>query len=119
MDDLKERIKALDISIHAPRTGSDVWQTCLANGCQIFQSTLPARGATMQYFEENGRSVKFQSTLPARGATSACCACITSSAISIHAPRTGSDIEIRLLTSASATFQSTLPARGATTSSPP
>ena len=56
------------ISIHAPRTGSD---DLLVNGLwhdQIFQSTLPARGATtapnqVQSFRE------FQSTLPARGAT--------------------------------------------------
>ena len=56
------------ISIHAPRTGSD------ANGAHVgvpssrFQSTLPARGATLVpcLFE---RHFLFQSTLPARGAT--------------------------------------------------
>ena len=55
------------ISIHAPRTGSDL----LVNGLwhdQIFQSTLPARGATINPVEDNGRVL-----------------------ISIHAPRTGSD----------------------------
>ena len=79
------------ISIHAPRTGSDL-PTCVAvSSAPPFQSTLPARGAT------NAKSRRFsprtfQSTLPARGAT-----CITqftgeAAQISIHAPRTGSDI---------------------------
>ena len=34
------------ISIHAPRTGSDASQGYAAVLQQIFQSTLPARGAT-------------------------------------------------------------------------
>ena len=81
------------ISIHAPRTGSDLnsirWHGLLA----LFQSTLPARGATPTryasprgYRDFNPRSPHgerrttiffairlnlFQSTLPARGATTA------------------------------------------------
>ena len=79
----------------------------------IFQSTLPARGATFHtlspsslppYF--NPRSPHgerrffraadpapgtFQSTLPARGATARQASPAQRSAISIHAPRTGSD----------------------------
>ena len=35
-----------DISIHAPRTGSDASQGYAAVLQQIFQSTLPTRGAT-------------------------------------------------------------------------
>ena len=65
---LARAIRAVTISIHAPRTGSDTpfvfWR------CErvSFQSTLPARGAT----RSDGKGIttfKFQSTLPARGAT--------------------------------------------------
>ena len=80
------------ISIHAPRTGSDIIANSLLDAEGTFQSTLPARGATQNsitmqvtktYF--NPRSPHgerrtdtrwfhdyiygFQSTLPARGAT--------------------------------------------------
>ena len=81
----------------------------------VFQSTLPARGAThpaqhqdndTQHF--NPRSphgerpcrcqsrftlLLFQSTLPARGATMSMSITIYPPSISIHAPRTGSDDE--------------------------
>ena len=57
---------------------------------QVFQSTLPARGATRE-IQRKHMPITFQSTLPARGATA-----LSSSAIS------------------RASFQSTLPARGAT-----
>ena len=101
------------ISIHAPRTGSDIvfcasycnkWhfnprsphgerRECL--GAEIldsqFQSTLPARGATAALLSAVSALV-FQSTLPARGAT-----CLISAAFG-----------------AQLAFQSTLPARGAT-----
>ena len=58
------------ISIHAPRTGSDVCDSVLNSVDSLFQSTLPARGATIPHcclLPRNG----FQSTLPARGATCA------------------------------------------------
>ena len=103
------------ISIHAPRTGSDVAGAKSAKGIRGFQSTLPARGATM--------SLLFDYERPE---------------ISIHAPRTGSDrpspcpcawhhghfnprsphgerLPARYaIAKALALFQSTLPARGAT-----
>ena len=56
------------ISIHAPRTGSDGSGRLQAKSAFVFQSTLPARGATRY-------------TLISTGASD----------ISIHAPRTGSD----------------------------
>ena len=56
------------ISIHAPRTGSDVSRCRLHSPTSAFQSTLPARGATA------GRRDGVQDAR-----------------ISIHAPRTGSD----------------------------
>ena len=57
----------------------------------VFQSTLPARGATMGAAAVAPRSQIFQSTLPARGATSATFPNTSTLGISIHAPRTGSD----------------------------
>ena len=78
-----------------------------------FQSTLPARGATegQEMIKKDGNNFNprsphgerptmcrhrtherlFQSTLPARGATRIRCFCPCTHAISIHAPRTGSD----------------------------
>ena len=122
------------ISIHAPRTGSDARRSVARAGwryfnprsphgerlvllvnvqtVEIFQSTLPARGATGRGTPHGFKS-RFQSTLPARGATTssrARVACISFQStlpargatafparrcsflsISIHAPRTGSD----------------------------
>ena len=104
---------------------------------RLFQSTLPARGATRTYGGGKVRT-KFQSTLPARGATSDNVALALFFHISIHAPRTGSDQgavqKIKPLDNfnprsphgerhcrplfflAVRSFQSTLPARGATNS---
>ena len=56
------------ISIHAPRTGSDKGYVLIAIKNALFQSTLPARGATTIYCSTLSLS-EFQSTLPARGAT--------------------------------------------------
>ena len=99
------------ISIHAPRTGSDVaflrfghvevFQSTLpargattkqapAGSCKQFQSTLPARGATSTKIFVM-RWKQFQSTLPARGATGRWIWHTSDFTISIHAPRTGSD----------------------------
>ena len=102
------------ISIHAPRTGSDGLRASSSAGSRdfnprsphgerpfkrlkvrpldLFQSTLPARGATGRLnplIEDGG---KFQSTLPARGATKQVKSEANTMIISIHAPRTGSDI---------------------------
>ena len=109
-DESRERNRP--ISIHAPRTGSDGTRrsSCgsrsnfnprsphgerllAAYGFRmagVFQSTLPARGATDAdvLFLCN---VEFQSTLPARGATRVTKAECLDLPISIHAPRTGSD----------------------------
>ena len=102
-----------DISIHAPRTGSDAYRSKTISVQPQFQSTLPARGATAAHcrvswwtlFQStlpargatSGKRNKvchksFQSTLPARGATSAIISVWCINMISIHAPRTGSDV---------------------------
>ena len=101
------------ISIHAPRTGSDKARAQAPSPVRTFQSTLPARGATLtldvrvagnEHFNprsphgerpygdlEKYSDNPFQSTLPARGATSFSSKSNCSRQISIHAPRTGSD----------------------------
>ena len=78
------------ISIHAPRTGSD--KSGFDGCCKRcpFQSTLPARGATRVLYTVTP-SGSFQSTLPARGAT-----------------------QLSFRAAPQISFQSTLPARGAT-----
>ena len=57
------------ISIHAPRTGSDSCFPICWNCFRTFQSTLPARGATIREGHHRRAPCLFQSTLPARGAT--------------------------------------------------
>ena len=57
---------------------------------QIFQSTLPVRGATLNGSDYVTKK-KFQSTLPVRGATDGLTVRDWEFAISIHAPRAGSD----------------------------
>ena len=61
----------------------------------------------------------FQSTLPARGATAVDGAVVFVDAISIHAPREGSDAMPAYTSPPPELFQSTLPARGATGGSKP
>ena len=78
------------ISIHAPREGSDEIDDTSGIYWVLFQSTLPARGATNAQGVTT-RADLFQSTLPARGATCVCCWSVLYCAISIHAPREGSD----------------------------
>ena len=92
----RPRWSAHHISIHAPRTGSDTAPHQQTRRHPAFQSTLPARGATIPHcclLPRNG----FQSTLPARGATARDAGLDTGIIISIHAPRTGSDDEEKLL----------------------
>ena len=61
------------ISIHAPRKGSDNRFAALRRIHSAFQSTLPARGATSPRQRGGPLAARFQSTLPARGATTAWC----------------------------------------------
>ena len=57
-----------EISIHAPRAGSDFYRRLVLVAGNIFQSTLPVRGATWMG-NEDCYAKAFQSTLPVRGAT--------------------------------------------------
>ena len=83
-----------DISIHAPRAGSDYVHSGLHQAVAPFQSTLPVRGATSRPVAMPLSSAVFQSTLPVRGATIAKFVKNSeTSTISIHAPRAGSDFK--------------------------
>ena len=157
-EDIETVQQLVRISIHAPRTGSDRTLRNLVNIVNSFQSTLPARGATAaasrtapaatdfnprsphgerrQHYDRTRYHLLFQSTLPARGATRVHDGGMPRMGISIHAPRTGSDLcragrvvfgghfnprsphgerlaHLCALLYGCA-FQSTLPARGAT-----
>ena len=63
-------IRLLDISIHAPREGSDLTRSLFAKNHGKFQSTLPVRGAT--HLKSISQAFFW---------------------ISIHAPREGSDFK--------------------------
>ena len=57
------------ISIHAPREGRDKLSDLQAENQGLFQSTRPARGATIAIVQHPRVPILFQSTRPARGAT--------------------------------------------------
>ena len=80
----------LRISIHAPRTGSDMdyVEYLTAKAISIHAPRTGSDAAGHQDEEHQGR---FQSTLPARGATVRQHSRRMLPNISIHAPRTGSD----------------------------
>ena len=63
-----DEVFGYQISIHAPRMGSDLTAQFELQRQKVFQSTLPAWGATSAQFIEDNPPV-FQSTLPAWGAT--------------------------------------------------
>ena len=75
-------------SPHGERPG----ESSISSQLSQFQSTLPARGATAIFSAVAFSSSLFQSTLPARGATDLCAGDGLLLHISIHAPRTGSDL---------------------------
>ena len=83
--------EALCISIHAPREGSDGTGSTDRMVVYVFLSTLPARGATGVRMAYDKHMDQFLSTLPARGATYLQYVLLLHQAISIHAPREGSD----------------------------
>ena len=123
------------ISIHAPREGSDGRGDRGSVQRGYFNPRSP-RGERPFRFHTAPKPHQFQSTLPARGATLLPCWPLRTAAISIHAPREGSDKHLHQMSkagvisihapregsdldcpinhSAYLPFQSTLPARGAT-----
>ena len=83
-------IRSNQVSIHAPRVGSDCVDMAARYYEAMFQSTLPVWGATT-YKKEPGTYIVFQSTLPVWGATGELVRGPLSGTVSIHAPRVGSD----------------------------
>ena len=128
---------AIAISIHAPRTGSDPTLAVFLETIGTISIHAPRTGSDGLPRDYQFREDAFQSTLPARGATVEANCKGDNTLISIHAPRTGSDLrcadtgrtnayfnprsphgerrKCRRLSATKTTFQSTLPARGATT----
>ena len=85
-------LRGLQISIHAPREGSD------PEGChwgQLYQISIhaPREGSDPGCLDRSGLQRVFQSTLPVRGATVARGLQKSLPRISIHAPREGSDLQ--------------------------
>ena len=78
------------ISIHAPREGSDRLQSVVFELYLYFYPRSP-RGERQVCIIRMYTGASFLSTLPARGATAAPMGVIHDVAISIHAPREGSD----------------------------
>ena len=79
------------ISTHAPRTGSDEGCSSSAGTSRHFNPRSP-HGERRHAARLYDGAVRFQSTLPARGATADAVLLEQRLGISIHAPRTGSDL---------------------------
>ena len=79
------------ISIHAPRTGSDFLSRAPRLSHMPFQSTLPARGATVKRIWRDMARWHFNPRSPHGERPPNIPRVLSSSQISIHAPRTGSD----------------------------
>ena len=84
-----------DISIHAPRTGSDPRSRSQADRHHQISIHAPRTGSDTPEERKRVQDAKFQSTLPARGATDFAATHSRQGDISIHAPRTGSDTASR------------------------
>ena len=138
---MRSSICSNSISIHAPREGCDTGRPMAGASSRLFQSTHPARGATLTAAATSSTGSSFQSTHPARGATTQYpkiarrkfyfnprtprgvrlligVYSLGLRSISIHAPREGCDVSWYTTNSLKHQFQSTHPARGATLSSP-
>ncbi len=93
-----------DVSIHAPRAGSDAAEQAARLAEIEFQSTPPVRGATRSAAASYSVSSRFQSTPPVRGATDGAAQAAQQYAVSIHAPRAGSDAYTARFTTEDARF---------------
>ena len=101
------------ISIHAPREGSDKRIHIIIIRPLLFQSTLPVKGATQNIFPVL-RSIIISIHAPREGSDRSNPGRLSCPAISIHAPREGSDSRSVSFTDKEELFQSTLPVKGAT-----
>ena len=101
------------ISIHAPRMGSDPMSAGISL-CGIYFNPRSPQGERLIPSRTRTGIEIFQSTLPAGGATRSVRRQPQDRGISIHAPRRGSDTINSLRQAFQVQFQSTLPAGGAT-----
>ena len=80
------------ISIHAPREGGDVPVMYLPSRLPVFQSTPPARGATLRPAAAPAPASYFNPRPPRGGRLLGCGLGVVLRQISIHAPREGGDL---------------------------
>ena len=80
-----------NISIHAPRVGSDNCHPVHDSGCNYFNPRSPCGERLGQIINDHRKGGGFQSTLPVWGATVDSLYTGVNYDISIHAPRVGSD----------------------------
>ena len=85
---------AVGISIHAPRMGSDDKYSKKYNVTKSISIHAPRMGSDVNYFTIKINQPEFQSTLPAWGATGRLLDLEQHQKISIHAPRMGSDADV-------------------------
>ena len=102
------------ISIHAPREGCDNGGITGNGRGKQFQSTHPARGATVTDRTQADVDALFQSTHPARGATSGKTSSFADKLFQSTHPARGATFTLWLPYRIAYIFQSTHPARGAT-----
>ena len=102
------------ISIHAPRVGSDRTARWFFFAVQYFNPRSPCGERPLLPVLSTFCVFLFQSTLPVWGATGVTRIFFGIFAISIHAPRVGSDRAVIAQTQGTLEFQSTLPVWGAT-----
>ena len=101
------------ISIHAPRVGSDFFYQRATVSAINFNPRSPCGERHLDIIH-GLLTDTFQSTLPVWGATFSSKQHTSSSNISIHAPRVGSDNNPTIRRMHCSVFQSTLPVWGAT-----
>ena len=104
----------MDISIHAPRTGSDFFRVSVWDK-QAISIHAPRTGSDWHFLRRFARHGNISTHAPRTGSD------IKLTAykrpwweISTHAPRTGSDVAVLGERADARRFQPTLPARGAT-----
>ena len=131
----KQYFQRLNISIHAPRTGSDQaavvaltgngdfnprsphgerrWNIGRRNNVRDISIHAPRTGSDVKVAFPP-LTIKISIHAPRTGSDAQFCSTTRDRSISIHAPRTGSDRPPRPALAIPTKFQSTLPARGAT-----
>ena len=103
------------VSIHAPRTGRDVYHSFVNPHLLSFNPRAPYR-ARLCWRLVICMKIEFQSTRPVQGATFPQQHPNFLIIVSIHAPRTGRDRTDPIHVSRECLFQSTRPVQGATRS---